>query len=607
MSEKSLHRLMSKSTRIIRVSLPALLTLSLMGLAGQAREAEAQTLSCTAPESDPIVEIVRRSAFQGLDADAYAQENYDDLIGTISNTNFRRFWDGTCGSYKVPVRIVAPRGAACDVGRLAHVGLIELMHPFSIGFDPPGAFSGLIHGWNDPVYDPLLDHGFMEAWGNLRAPFLFGDPANGGSGAIYMGFQANNFFGELDYIAALPDNSGIGLHLPRPQDYAILYRDVSKWLRQAKTSQNFVNAGRSDLCPVSDVIGFGYSFTSTRLKAVLSSPHHLNSTWGSADPIFPRGRVMDGTLLGGLFGKPKKNRFSGAEFALFVCPDVTANEIRPVACAGPSEISEGPMVVVRSEADVQFFWTRGLRPGASGHFEELDHHKVHEINSASHLEVSYFPLGPILEIFGLDPSLSRQNPLDRSPVLRANFINLLDNIRTNTPLPDSKFMEAHAPNSRSALAIISLDPVTGNGFGGITLPQAAAPLGLYRGIDCHGINFDLDPSNAYHYALPPLGRGDLRIGRANYILETTSASPYRICESNPSAEGIFTPYKVVDDAMGSNFCGALYPTRQAYSNKVAAATDQLIAERLLLPQERDEIIAAAEAEADKYPECVPSL
>jgi hypothetical protein len=219
-------------------------------------------------------------------------------------------------------------------------------------------------------------------------------------------------------------------------------------------------------------------------------------------------------------------------------------------------------------------------------------------------------LARLLEALGLDPSLTRQDPLDRSPVLRADLINLLGKVRTNLPLPDSKFMKAQAPNSRSQFAIVSLDPVTGNGFGGIALPQAAAPLGLYRGIDCYGFFNGVpdllpDPTNAYHYALPPLGSGDLRVGRANYLLETTRGSPPRICESTASIEGLFTPYRLVDDALGTTYCGTLYPTRQAYSAKVAAAADQLIAQRFLLAEERDEIIAAAEAEANKYPECVP--
>lgn len=595
------------AVKLLRGIFSVLLALGLVGLAGQAR---AQSSACTAPEADPVVEVLRSSSFNGLAADNYARANYDDYVGTISNSNFRRFWDDTCGSYKVPVRIVVPRAAACDVGRLAHVGVVELIHPFSIEFDEPGTFSGVLPGWNDPVYDPLLGHGTHEAWANFRTPFLFGDPANGGGGAIYLGFQANNFpfppagiTGALNYLATRPENAGLGLHMSKPQDYAVIYRDASKWLRQAKTAQNFVNAGGADVCAVNEVIGFGYSFTSNRLKAVLSNPRRLNSTWGSADPIFPRGRVMDGVLLGGLFGKPKQNLYIGVDYALLVCPDVTASEITPIACDGPTASSEGPAVVVRSESDIQGLWTRGLRPDSAGRYPELDHFKVHEINSASHVETPYFSDEPFLE----DPSVSRQNPLDRSPILRADLINVLEKIRSNMPLPGSRFMEAQAPNSRSALGIIALNPQTGNGFGGIALPQAAAPLGLYRGLDCHGLySLDFNPSSPYHYALPPLGRGDLVNGRATYVQETTAFLPYRFCEAAASIEGIFTPYRVVDAANGSNYCGSLYPTRQAYSARVIAAADQLIADRLLLPEERSAIIAAAEAEADKYPECVPA-
>jgi len=564
-------------------------------------------MTCTEPESDPVVEIVRRGSFNGIDADSYARDNYDDLIGTISNSSFRRFWDGTCGSYKVPVRIVVPKTGYCDSGRLAHVGLVELMHPFVISDEnfPPGAAAGLIHGWNDPVYDPLLDQGFMESWANLRAPFLFGDPAHGGSGVVYMGFQADNFSNQLDFIASLPENTGIGLHLERPQDYAILYRDVSKWLRQEKTAQTFVNGGRSDLCAVSDVIGFGYSQTANLLQAVLSDSHHLNSTWGLADPLFARGRVLDGVLLGGLFGKVGQNAFVRG-WAPVICPNVTASELSAGVCAGPNDASEGPMVVVRSEGDVQFILNGGLRPQGSSQVKELDHFKVHEINSTSHYGQSYFPLGPYQDFLGMDPALMRENPLDRSPVIRADLINLVANLRSNAPLPNSTFMEAHAPNNRSTLAIIGLDPATGNGFGGISLPQAAAPLGLYRGYDCHGVfSVATDPSNAYHYALPPVGSGDLRIGRANYFLEANPGSLYRLCEIRASPEGIYTPYEVVDATLGTDYCKRLYPTRQAYSDKVVAAADRLIAARLLLPEERGQIIAAAEGEANRHPDCVP--
>jgi 3-oxoacyl-[acyl-carrier-protein] synthase III len=57
--------------------------------------------------------------------------------------------------------------------------------------------------------------------------------------------------------------------------------------------------------------------------------------------------------------------------------------------------------------------------------------------------------------------------------------------------------------------------------------------------------------------------------------------------------------------MGTRYCQSLYPTRQAYSDRVIAAADDLIARRLLLPEDRGAIIVAAEAQADLYPKCVP--
>jgi hypothetical protein len=562
---------------------------------------------CSIPEAEPIVEIVRSGAFNGIAADTYAHASNDDLIGTISNANFYRFWDGTCGSYKVPVRIVAPKANHCDSGRLAHVGLVELIHPAYIGILAQGDFAGVVQALNDPVYDPLLDHGYHEAWGNLREWFLFGDESHGGGGIVYMGFQANNFGGELDYIASLPENDELGLHLDRPEDYAILYRDVSRWLREPKTSVNFISGDPTDLCPVSDVVGFGYSASAIPLKAVIANPHHLNSTWGSADAIFARGRVLDGVLLGGFFGTFREDHQT-----FETCVDVTASGQVPMPCEGPDAPSEGPMVLVQSETDVQLLFARNSRPGPPGHARKLDHYKVHEINSASHLDQSYYPLAVDYEFFGLDPSWTRQNPLDRSPVLRADLVSLVDKIRHDTPLPVSAYMKA--PISAFGFGIVSLDPSTGNGFGGIELPQAAAPLGLYRGADCHTLfSDDFDVTNPYHYARPPTGSGDLTRGRAGYLLESSPASSSGIKRkkgvqflcARASLEGMFTPYTTVDEALGTTYCADLYPTRQAYSDRVAAAADRLIARRYLLPEDRDGVIAAAEAAADESPDCVP--
>jgi hypothetical protein len=164
-------------------------------------------------------------------------------------------------------------------------------------------------------------------------------------------------------------------------------------------------------------------------------------------------------------------------------------------------------------------------------------------------------------------------------------------------------MTMHAPRSFFSFGVISLDLSTGNGFGGIMLPQAAAPLGLYRGVDCHSS----DVTNPYHYQRPPLGSGDLTSGLANYVLESTPeyVRPGALCIEEGTIEGLITPYSVVDNELGTQYCQSLYPTRQAYSARVIAAADALIARRLLLPEERAAIIAAAEAQADLHPGCVP--
>ena len=396
------------------------------------------------------------------------------------------------------------------------------------------------------------------------------------------------------------------MHLDRPEDYAILYRDVSRWLREPKTASNFISEDRQDLCPVSDVVGFGYSYTAMRLKSVIANPHRLNSTWGSTDAIFTRGRVLDGMLMGGFFDAYKfRGKFES-------CVDVTASGQVPMSCGGPDAASEGPMVLVQSESDVQWFLASNWRTGPPGNAPELNHYKVHEINSASHIEEANFPLTVFYAALGLDPSWTRQNPLDRSPVLRADLVSLVDKIQHDTPLPVSAYMKANTPISAFGLGIVSLDPRTGNGFGGIELPQAAAPLGLYRGMDCHAFGLFIanpyfDITNPYHYARPPTGSGDLTTGRANYLLESSAASSSGLlCAFWPGIEGMFTPYTTVDEALGTTYCADLYPTRQAYSDRVAAAADRLIARRYLLPEDRDGVIAAAEAAADEFPDCVPS-
>ena len=104
----------------------------------------------------------------------------------------------------------------------------------------------------------------------------------------------------------------------------------------------------------------------------------------------------------------------------------------------------------------------------------------------------------------------------------------------------------------------------------------------------------------------PTGSGDLTTGHAHYMLESSpGSSPGDLCTGAWGLEGMFTPYETVDEALGTTYCADLDPTRQAYTDRVTAAADRLVAQRHLLPEERDDIIAAAEAAADEFPGCVP--
>ena len=77
----------------------------------------------------------------------------------------------------------------------------------------------------------------------------------------------------------------------------------------------------------------------------------------------------------------------------------------------------------------------------------------------------------------------------------------------------------------------------------------------------------------------------MTIGRARYLLESSPGfSAGLLCAEYGGIEGMFTPYKTVDDALGTSYCADLYPTRQAYSDRVAAAADRLIVRRYLLPR-----------------------
>jgi hypothetical protein len=161
------------------------------------------------------------------------------------------------------------------------------------------------------------------------------------------------------------------------------------------------------------------------------------------------------------------------------------------------------------------------------------------------------------------------------------------------------------------IGVVELDLVTGNTVGGVQLPALAAPLGLYRGLECHGAR-DLDGENTYLWA----GSGDLQSGQGNYILEPSSGLFGLYCFDAGTENfvggalglellsGVFVPYTTIP---GDTHCAQLYPTRQAYTERVVRSAGELFSAGFLLEDDVADVIAAAEATAREHPGCVPEL
>jgi hypothetical protein len=96
----------------------------------------------------------------------------------------------------------------------------------------------------------------------------------------------------------------------------------------------------------------------------------------------------------------------------------------------------------------------------------------------------------------------------------------------------------------------------------------------------------------------------------NYLLEPSSGDSGFACFEPPTVDplgyglisGAFVPYTAIP---GSEHCAQLYPTRGAYTARVARAATDLANAGFLLEDEIGDAIAAAEAAADEHPGCVP--
>jgi hypothetical protein len=170
----------------------------------------------------PIVEVVRAGPYAGIGSDAFARNHYTDVYATIAGS-FTRPWDGSTGSYKVPLRLVYPDFCASSA-------VVETVHPNFIG-EPLDVWKDFhIPGQSDPDFDPLFDLSFNEAFSNIGARGLFGRPPE--QAHVYAGLLADSLSGVLEYVAAQPANQPLGLHLSRPTDLGFVFAGVSRWLRE---------------------------------------------------------------------------------------------------------------------------------------------------------------------------------------------------------------------------------------------------------------------------------------------------------------------------------------------------------------------------------------
>ncbi len=517
----------------------------------------------------PVVKVVRAGPYAGIGSDAYARRHYTDVRATIQGS-FTRPWDGSTGSYKVPLRLIYPDFCAS-------AAVVETLHPNYVG-EPVDVWRDFhIPCQNDPDFDPLFDLACNEAFTNIGARGLFGRPPN--RAHVYAGVIAEPFAGILEYIAAQPANVSLGLHLDRPTDLGFVYAGVSRWLREHKKG---ALGGLRGPCVVDQVVVFGYSYTASLARSFLFS--------GLNTELRDRGPVFDGALLAGDSGPS--------------CVDLRSHPLAEFPCGGATPSDQGPVISVRSDTDFELFGGDTLYGGPDD-----DHYVVHHIAGGAHVNEQELSLAAFADYFELEFP-NRQNSLDRGPVIRADLRNLLRWAGRGVPPPPTTLSPGEYVLPDLGVGVLELDRVTGNTKGGVQLPALAAPLGLYRGTECHGAR-DLDGADSYLW----MGSGDLESGKGNYILEPSNGIYGLYCLDKGTdhfdggsitgyelISGVFLPYTSIP---GDQHCAKLYPRRGAFTLRVLLSAFELARDGFILEDEVVEVIAAALAATREHPGCVP--
>jgi hypothetical protein len=330
-------------------------------------------------------------------------------------------------------------------------------------------------------------------------------------------------------------------------------------------------------CAAHDVVAFGGSQTAMLLRQFYFAG--LNTALASAFS-FDGGKVFEGSL-----------QFLPGGRCRALSDDRPWFSYSFAHCEGATPEGQGKVIVINAETDLQIAGGWKARPDGGA-----AHYRVYEIAGAPHIPTPFIPL----KLVGLrEEQAAEQNYVEMAPVLRAMAEHLRGWIEAGSAPPPSVFLKGRvarlaAPlfstaswGSDTPLAFVTKLGEDGNVFGGVRLPhvrttlpsgiRVGGPLGLYRGTEC-----GTDPTESTYISSCGLS-GDVNI--------------YNM------AGGTFTPYPEAD----MQLCSVFYPTRRSYTNAITEAAEHAVAERWILPEEVDSIVATAEQKAVEYPGCVPSI
>jgi alpha/beta hydrolase family protein len=459
--------------------------------------------------------------------------------------------DQSQGTYKVPISLLYPQDTSICNGS----ALVDVINSvFYETYDSAGTR-------NDPFFPSLFPIGRLT----------LGDAFIQGHGYVYAQAQWNKLVIERQRLAGtLSDPT---LHIDAGADgYAIL-RDLSAFLR---SPANSMNGSESLPCAAENVIAFGYSQTGMLLRQFYFAG--LNTKLVNSS-VFDEGLVFEGSLQA-TPGSRCRNLTDQAPWYLYSYND----------CTGSTPKSQGKVITYNTESDIQVI--NGWR-ARSADSSAQKYYRLYELAGTSHIPTTLFPLKPV----GIRPAeMAEQNYVDTGPVLRAMVEHLRAWIEGSGEPPVNEYLQGKVDrlatplfteqswgndNQQVYLFRLGLD---GNALGGIRLPHLrtvltdgnviGGPLGIYRGVECNN-----DPT------------------QSSFILEcqlSGDANIYNI------VGGTFIPY--TETTLGQ--CAVFYDSYATYLNEVAEAVAYAVAQRWILPEETDSIIASATQKSHDFPGCV---